>query len=208
MAKTTMKLFYSPASPYARKVRVVALETGLDRKIALETATLSPVAPNKDIDKRNPVGKIPALSADGLDLFDSAVICEYLDSKHKGRRLYPAKGKARWAALRLHAMADGLLDAALLARYEGFLRPEDKRWPEWTAGQMKKIDGVLDRLEAEAGTLKGKPTIGSISAACALGYLDFRFGAHDWRKGRPKLAAWYAKFSERPSMKATVPPPA
>src|SRR5882757_10741332 len=183
-----MKLYYSPGSPYARKVRAVAIDT--------------------DVDKHNPIGKIPALSVKGIDLFDSPVICEYLDGQHKGRKLFPRKGRERWVALRLQAMADGLLDAALLARYEGFLRPEDKRWPDWTKGQMKKIDGVLDALEAETKSLKGKLTIGTVSVVCALGYLDFRFGSHDWRAKRPKLAKWFATTSKMPSIKATVPPPA
>jgi glutathione S-transferase len=111
-------------------------------------------------------------------------------------------------ALRQQAMADGLLDAALLARYEGALRPDDKRWSDWTSGQMKKVASVLDQLEAEAKALKGKPTLGSISVACALGYLDFRFAANDWRSKHPKLAKWFNSFSKTPSVKATVPPPA
>ena len=175
MAK--MKLYYSPASPYARKVRVVAIETKLDKKIEMVNVALSPVAPNADVDKHNPIGKIPALSVKGIDLFDSPVICEYLDNQHKGRKLFPRKGRDRWVALRQQAMADGLLDAALLARYEGALRPEDKRWSDWSQGQMKKINGVLDQLEAEAKSLKGKLTSAPISVACALGYLDFRFAA-------------------------------
>jgi glutathione S-transferase len=206
MAK--MKLYYSPSSPYARKVRIVALETGLDKKIDLVNAALSPVAPNADVDKHNPVGKIPALSVKGLDLFDSPVICEYLDSQHKGRKLFPRKGRDRWMALRQQAMADGLLDAALLARYEGALRPEDKRWGDWSKGMMKKIDGVLEQLEAEVKALKGKPTIGTVSVVCALGYLDFRFSTFDWRGKHPKLAKWFATTSKTPSVKATVPPPA
>ena len=154
MAK--MRLYYSPSSPYARKVRVLALETKLDKKIDMINVALTPVQPNADVDKHNPIGKIPALSVKGMDLFDSPVICEYLDHQHKGRKLLPRKGRDRWVALRQQAMGDGLLDAALLARYEGFLRPEDRRWPDWTKGQMKKIDGVLDQLEAEAKSLKGK----------------------------------------------------
>ena len=128
------------------------------RRSRWSNVALTPVAPNADVDKHNPIGKIPALSVKGMDLFDSPVICEYLDSQHKGRKLLPRKGRDRWVALRQQAMADGLLDAALLARYEGALRPEDKRWPDWTKGQMKKIDGVLDQLEAEAKSLKGKLT--------------------------------------------------
>lgn len=203
-----MKLYYSPSSPYARKVRVVAMETKLDKKIEMVNVALTPVAPNADVDKHNPIGKIPALSIKGMDLFDSPVICEYLDTQHKGRKLFPRKGRDRWVALRLQAMADGLLDAALLARYEGALRPEEKRWTEWSQGQLKKINGVLTQLEAEAKALKGKLTIGTISVACALGYLDLRFGDMGWKEKYPKLAKWFAQTSKLPSIKATVPPAA
>jgi glutathione S-transferase len=206
MAK--MKLYYSPSSPYARKVRVVAIETKLDKKIEMVNVGLTPVAPNADVDKHNPVGKVPALSVKGMDLFDSPVICEYLDAQHRGRQLFPRKGRDRWMALRQQAMADGLLDAALLARYENALRPEDKRWSEWTQGQTKKITGVLDQLEAEAKSLKGKLTIGTISVVCALGYLDFRFPDLGWRDKHPKLGKWFAATSKLPSIKATAPPAA
>ena len=200
-----MKLYYSPSSPYARKVRVLALESKLDKKIEMVNVALTPVAPNADVDKHNPIGKIPALSVKGIDLFDSPVICEYLDSQNKGRKLFPRKGRGRWVALRQQAMADGLLDAALLARYEGALRPEEKRWTEWSAGQMKKINGVLGQLEAEAKSLKGKLTIGTISVVCALGYLDLRFADLGWRDKCPKLAKWFAATSKLPSIKSTAP---
>ena len=206
MAKMT--LYYSPGSPYARKVRAVAIETGLDKKIDMVNVALTPVAPNADVDKHNPIGKIPALSVKGMDLFDSPVICEYLDNQHKRRKLLPRKGRDRWVALRLQAMADGLLDAAILTRYENALRPEDKRWPDWTKGQMKKIDGVLAQLEAESKSLKGKPTLGTITVGCALGYLDFRFADHNWRAKHPKLAKWFNGASKLASIKSTVPPPA
>jgi glutathione S-transferase len=206
MAK--MKLYYSPSSPYARKVRALALETRLDKKIEMVNVALTPVAPNADVDKHNPIGKIPALSVKGMDLFDSPVICEYLDSQHKGRKLFPRKGRDRWVALRQQAMADGLLDAALLTRYEGALRPEDKRWSEWSQGQTKKMNGVLDQLEAEAKSLRGKLNIGTISVICALGYLDLRFADLGWRDKRPKLAKWFQQTSKLPSIKATAPPAA
>lgn len=201
-----MKLLYSPSSPYVRKALVLAIETGLDRNIEKVPVTTTPIAPAAEVAARNPVAKIPALTDGGLTLYDSPVICEYLDSKHRKKKLFPAKGKARWTALRQQALGDGLLDAALLARYENFLRPAEKRWPEWSDGQMAKINGALDAMEKEAGALKGAPTIGQITLACALGYLDFRFAELGWRDKRKKLAAWYAKFAQRPSMKATMPP--
>jgi glutathione S-transferase len=201
-----MKLLYSPSSPYVRKALVLAIETGLDRNIEKVPVTTTPVAPAPEVAVRNPISKIPALIDGTLTLYDSPVVCEYLDSKHRKKKLFPAKGKARWAALRQQALGDGLLDAALLARYENFLRPPDKRWSEWSDGQMAKINGALDAMEKEAGTLKGALTIGQITFACALGYLDFRFAELGWRDKRKKLAAWYGKVAQRPSMKATMPP--
>jgi glutathione S-transferase len=201
-----MKLLYSPSSPYVRKALVLAMETGLDRKIETVAVTTTPIAPASEVTARNPVSKIPALVDGGMTLYDSPLVCEYLDSKHRKKKLFPAKGKARWMALRQQALGDGLLDAALLARYEGFLRPAEKRWAEWSDGQMAKINGALDAMEKEAAALKGAVTIGHITIACALGYLDFRFGDLDWRNKRKKLAAWYGKFAQRPSMKATMPP--
>ena len=201
-----MKLMYSPTSPYVRKVMVLAIERGLDRKIVRLATTASPVGENKALDKANPLAKVPALELDnGLVLFDSPVICEYLDSKHRGDKVFPASGARRWKALRQQALADGILDAALLVRYESFMRPENLRWPEWMAGQKKKFMQGLDALEKEAKDLAGGLTIGQITVACALGYLDFRYADLNWRKGRPKLAAWFDKFSRRKSMQATVP---
>lgn len=201
-----MKLLYSPSSPYVRKALVLARETGLDSKIETVAVTTTPIAPASEVSARNPVSKIPALIDGAMTLYDSPVVCEYLDSKHRKKKLFPAKGKARWAALRQQALGDGLLDAALLARYENFLRPADKRWAKWSDGQMAKINGALDAMEKEAGALKGALTIGHITFGCALGYLDFRFAELGWRDKRKKLAAWYGKFAQRPSMKATMPP--
>jgi glutathione S-transferase len=202
-----MKLMYSPTSPYVRKAMVLAIERGLDRKIEKVTITASPITENKVLDKANPLAKVPALELDnGLTLFDSPVICEYLDSKHRGDKVFPASGARRWKALRQQAIGDGILDAALLVRYEGFMRPEHLRWAEWSAGQKRKFNQALDLLEKEVKDLGGALTIGHITIACALGYLDFRFGDMNWRKGRPKLAAWYDKFARRKSMQATIPP--
>ncbi|TXL74508.1 glutathione S-transferase [Vineibacter terrae] len=201
-----MKLMYSPTSPYVRKVMVLAIEAGLDKKIDKETVATTPVAPNRDLAKTNPLVKVPSLRAEGLSLYDSPVICEYLDSKHRKKKFFPAKGKARFNALRQQALGDGLLDAALLVRYELTLREEPMRNAAWQEAQMKKIRSALDQMEKEAGTLRGSPTIGHITFACALAYLDFRFADEGWRKGHKKLAAWYDKFAQRPSMKATMPP--
>ncbi len=202
-----MKLMYSPTSPYVRKVMIIAIERGLDRKIEKAPQAASPVSGNKVLEKANPLGKVPALELDnGTTLFDSPVICEYLDSRHRGAKVFPAAGARRWKALRQQAIGDGLLDAALLARYEIAMRPEKLRWTEWLDGQKRKIVQSLDLLEKEAKELGGGLNIGQIAVACALGYLDFRFGDMNWRKGRPKLAAWYDKFSRRKSMQATIPP--
>ncbi len=201
-----MKLFFNNASPYVRKVRVFARETGLDGKIEEVTTMVSPVQENPPLAQANPLKKIPALVLDdGSTLFDSPVICEYLDSLHNGRKLFPATGPARWTALRLQATGDGILDAGVLCRYEMAFRPKEFQWSGWIDGQKTKWHGGLDQLEREASTLDGEPTIGGITVACALGWLDFRYGDDDWRKNRSKLAAWYEKFLARPSMKATMP---
>ena len=201
-----MKLFFNHASPFVRKVRVFARETGLDGKIEEITTAVSPVQENPALAQANPLKKIPALVLDdGSTVFDSPFICEYLDSLHAGRKLFPAAGAARWTALRLQATGDGILDAGILCRYETAVRPKEFQWAGWIAGQKTKWHGGLDLLEKEAGTLDGEPTIGGITVACALGWLDFRYGDDNWRNNRPKLAGWFEKFSARPSMKATMP---
>ncbi len=201
-----MKLRFSAASPFVRKVTVVALETGLDAKIERVPTSVVPTKPDPAYQKANPLAKVPALTLDnGETLIDSPVICEYLDSLHGGAKLFPPPGPARWTALRRQALADGILDAAVLNRYELAVRPEQYRWPDWTAGQMAKVSGALDALEAEADKLGSTVDIGTITIGCALGYLDFRYADLGWRKTRAKLATWYENFSKRPSMQATVP---
>jgi len=200
-----VKLRHSPASPYVRKVNVVALETGLDKQIERVPTTVSPTKPDANYQKENPLAKVPALMLDtGDTLFDSPVICEYLDSLHGGAKLFPASGAARWSALRRQALGDGILDAAILTRYES-VRPDQFKWPDWMDGQMAKVRGGLAALEAEADKFGGTVDIGTITIGCALGYLDFRFADLGWRKTCPKLAAWYERFSARPSMQATAP---
>jgi glutathione S-transferase len=137
-------------------------------------------------------------------LYDSRVISQYLDCRHSGNRLYPADGPDRWSALRREALADGLLDAALLARYETMLRPEAFRWPEWLNGQMDKINSSLDQMQKDVDNGSDLDA-GQIATACALGYLDFRFPDLAWHSSHPALADWFDLFSERASMVATAP---
>jgi glutathione S-transferase len=201
-----MKLRYSPASPYVRKVMVVAIEAGLDKKIEKVPAQVVPVNTTNEVSAENPLMKIPALTTDdGMVLYDSPVICEYLDSLHSGAKLFPAPGPARWNAIRQQALGDGILDAALLNRYETVLRPEALRWADWSQGQLAKVRHGVAALEAEVAQLSGPVTIGQVTAGCALGYLDFRYPDEGWKARHPKLAAWYQDFAKRPSMQQTVP---
>ena len=201
-----MKLFHNIASPFVRKVRVLAAETGLVSRIELVQSVFTPVSPDTGLFASNPLGKIPTLMLDdGTALFDSRVICEYLDSLHAGPKMFPSEGEARWAALTRQALGDGILDAAVGTRYELALREPSRQWPEWIENQRQKYRRSLDALEAEAASLDGALDIGVITAACALGYLDFRYSDEEWRDTRPGLARWYASFSDRASMRSTAP---
>lgn len=198
-----MKLRYSPTSPYARKVVVVAKETGLDGKIEIVETKLGP---DSDIHQQNPLGKVPTMILDdGTAIFDSPVICEYVDSQSKGAKMFPPAGPARWKALVMQGLADGLMDASLARRGE-MMRPADKQNSEALNKQAGVMARVLDTLEKRAAELDGPVTIGQVTVGCALGYLDLRFADDQWRKGRPKLAAWYETFAKRPSMVASAPP--
>lgn len=199
-----MQLYFNPASPFVRKVRVTAHELGLGDRIELTSISLTPLSPHDGVRSSNPLGKIPTLiTDDGAALYDSPVICEYLDSLAGGNRIFPAAGGARWTALRRQALADGIMDAAVLTRYEQAARPKELRWEAWVDGQFLKIRTALDALEHE--DLADPFDIGTISIACALGYLDLRFAAESWRTRRPRLAAWLAAVSPRPSLAATIP---
>jgi len=201
-----MKLHIAEPSPFVRKVRVLAHEVGLDGRITFHAMAISPVAPDDGLNRDNPIGKVPALVRDdGTALYDSRVICEYLDGLHDGRKMFPASGEARWTALRRQALGDGMLDAGVATRYEVVLRPEAYRWQRWVDGQWSKILRALDALDGEANTLGREPDIGTIAVGCALGYLDFRFADCGWRDRRPALAKWFEAFDGRPSMRATDP---
>jgi glutathione S-transferase len=200
-----MKIYHSPLSPYVRKCMVIAMELGLTGHIEIIPGAANPITRDQSIVAKNPLGKVPTLvTDDGLALYDSRVICEYLNDLGKGNFL-PAAGPARWQILAEQSLGDGILDAALLARYEGAMRPEALRWTEWTNGQLEKVHSGLAMIEANAAKWGDAFDLGKITLACALGYLDFRFPSIDWRKQYPQAAAWFANFNARPSMQATIP---
>jgi glutathione S-transferase len=201
-----LKIFYSAASPYVRKCLVAASELGLADRIERLPSAAHPVNRDPTVVARNPLGKVPTLiTDDGTALYDSRVICEYLNDLCGGG-LLPRQGPARWRVLVEQSLADGICDAAILARYETALRPEALRWNDWTAGQLEKIASGLADLEARAVDFGDRVDLGTIAAGCALGYLDLRFASLAWRDAQPDAAAWFARFDGRDSMVATRPP--
>jgi len=202
-----MTLFHNPLSPFVRKVMVLLHETGQQDRVALQDCVLTPVSPDAALNQDNPLGKIPALRlADGTVIHDSRVILDYLDHQHVGNPLIPCEGSARWRRLTLASMADGIMDAAVLVRYEQALRAPEKHWEEWLEAQREKIRRGLAVLEREAiAELTSHFDVAAISVACALGYLDLRFPDLGWRDANPQLANWYFAVSQRPSMIATQP---
>ena len=196
-----MKLCFSPTSPYVRKVRACAITREIDKLIELVPVNANASPP--ELLAVNPLSKVPALvTDDGLALFDSPVICEYLDSIGEALPMFPAKGALRWRALKFQAMGDGILDASVPRRGE-MMKPQDEGRVAWIARQKAAVDRTLDVLEADPP--HSMVDIGSITVACALGYLDFRFAAQPWRDGRPRLAAWYEAFARNPGIANTVP---
>lgn len=198
-----MKLRYSTASPFVRKCLMVAHETGLIGRI--ELVKTNAWAPDTDLHTDNPLCKVPALVTDGGEtLFDSPVICEYLDSLHDGRRLFPAGGGERWSQLRLQALADGIMDAGVQVRIERTIRPEPHRWDGWVERQLRAVTRGLDALEQECAAWGDAFLIGQITTMAAVEWLEFRAIA-DWRSDRPNLVAWHAKASQRISVTQTAP---
>jgi glutathione S-transferase len=198
-----MKLQYSPNSPYVRKVVILGLELGLDDKIVRETLTLSPYDPNPDVTALNPLGKIPVLVDDaGFALFDSTVACEYLSSLAGDHTWFPASGNPRWHALRCNAVANGMLEAAQLVRFEQS-RPEPVRYQKWIDAQLGKVARGFDFLDKNP---PAQADIGAIAVACTIGWLDFRFPDLAWRGKAPTLSAWFDQFGQRPSFSSTRHP--
>jgi len=195
----------SPSSPFVRKIRIAASVLGLDNEIAIEPADT--VNPSDTVRQQNPLGKIPTLVLeDGMVLFDSRVILDYLDHRAGGGAIVPKDPGARFAALRLQALADGIMDASILLVYEGRWRASERHEPKWLEHQAGKIARALASLEvAMDGAPAAVPSVGDIALACALGYRDFRFDG-TWRKGHPRLVAWLDQFAARvPAFAATKP---
>ncbi len=195
-----MRLHSTITSPYARKVWVAAREMGLIDRI--EWIATNPHA-DEYLRGDNPLCRVPTLVfEDGETLFDSLVICEYLDSLHAGVPFFPQRGPARWQALRLQALGDGMLDANVSRRME-VIRPAQKQSPGWIARQILGVTTACQRLETHLDQLAGPMTIGHIAVGCALSYFETRFPSDPWRADTPGLAAWHAGFAARPSMQAT-----
>ena len=196
-----MKLFWSSRSPYVRKVMMFAHECGLAGRIDCERTLVMMSRPNTDLLPVNPTGKIPTLLLDdGSALYDSSVICEYLDSLHDRPKLFPQAGPARWTALRRHALGNNMLDNLVLWRNET-TRPAQQQSPETLAAFELKVRNAFAALDREAGALTADPvSIGHIAIATALGYTDFRFAALDWRRGNDRIARWFETFAQRPSV--------
>lgn len=196
-----MKIAFSPASPYVRKCVACAIARGIDGRIEKwKVGTTDPA-----LLEFNPLSKVPTfITDDGMVLYDSPVICEYLDSIGDAPKLFPPAGPARWNALRQEALGDGILDATQPRRRELTL-PQDDGRKAYIATQQAKVKNALDVLEKEAGTLRDLKTIGEITIGCALGYLDFRYANEPWRPGHPQLQAWYELVVSLPPLANTMP---
>lgn len=204
-----MKLTFSPGSPYARKVRIAAIELGLIDRIELVNTVVQPGKINEDYSRGiNPLRKLPALILDnGTTIVDSYVIAEYLDER-AGNKLLPASGEAKWKAKSEHSILQGMLEAMLLCRYENMMRPEELRWPLWLDDQWNRAWEGFKFFEDRTDVVSRKLDLSQIGLVCCLGYADFRFPDCGWRQAFPKLAAFNETMMQRPSVKETVPPPA
>ena len=204
-----MKLSFSPASPFARKVRIAAIELGLIDQIEFMPAAVVPGQPNDEYSHINPLKKLPALILDNGDvIIDSYVIVEYLDELAGGGKLIPASGANRWKVKSDHSLLQGMLDSMLLCRYEKMVRPQGLQWQAWSEDHWKRAWSGMARFEQQADVLARPLDIVQIALTCVLGYADFRFADCGWRKAYPKLDAFHERMLSRPSVKISVPPPA
>lgn len=201
-----MKLLYSPPSPFARKARILIHELNLSDKVScVDVGLITPVSSSDEVLTANPLGLIPVLYLNDTEtLYDSTVICEYLDNFGEGS-FFPTEFEERIPALKLQALADGLLDMAVALRYEVVIRPLKMQWFDWQQNQINRIELTLNELENQQSLFSEKLTIGELTVACALGYLDFRFAELNWRESRAELSRWYEGVSHRPSIQSTEP---
>jgi glutathione S-transferase len=201
-----MLLLGGPISPFVRKVSICVLEKGLEGQVERVRSLTAIATPNVELQRVNPLSKIPTLiTAEGKALFDSDVICEYLDTAHLPMTLYPASGPTRWQALRWCALGTGMLDTLVLWRSERN-RPRPQQMQTILDALAVKINAALDLIEAELAEVQAtRFAIGHIALGCALGYLDFRFADVDWRGSRPRVGTWFAEFLRRPSVLRTMP---
>jgi glutathione S-transferase len=198
-----MKLSYTPSSPYTRKVLVIAHEIGITDKI--ELFTINPRTETDKLVPYNPLSKIPVLITDkGEAIYDSPVICEFIDTEYGGNCFLPRSGDRRWQILTGAALADGVLDAAILVRNER-LRPAERQFAEWSDWQMKRVNTGLDRLEQTIGSFGNALDLRHVGTGCTLGYLEYRLGAERLLDKRPRLKTWYAALMQRPSFQKTMP---
>jgi glutathione S-transferase len=204
-----MKLFYAPQSPFARKVRAAAIELGLEERLQLEYAEVVPGRPNTEYARnRNPLRKIPALVTDsGETIFDSTVICEYLDALAGGGVLIPRNARDRWRVLTNHALAQGMCESVILIRYETWLRPEAARWSAWVDDHWDKINSGLDWFEHNQSELSEPINLAHLALGCLLGYIDFRWPHHGWKERFANISTWFARIEQRPSFAGTKPEP-
>jgi glutathione S-transferase len=205
-----MKLTFSPASPFARKVRIAAIELGLIDQIEFVATKVAPGEPNDQyMQYVNPVKKLPALILDnGEVIIDSYVIVEYLDELAGGNRLIPASGPTRWQVKSNHSILQGMLDSMLLCRYEALVRPNGLQWQAWSDDHWKRAWQGMAHFADKTDVLNGPFDIAQIGLVCVLGYADFRFPDQNWRKAYPALAAFHEKALQRPSVSVSLPPPA
>jgi glutathione S-transferase len=202
-----MKLLYAPQSPFARKVRAAAIELGLGDRIDVEYAEVVPGKPNRSFGGSvNPLRKIPALVTDnGETIFDSTVICGYLDDLAGGGVIIPRDPAARWRVLTHHALAHGICEAVILVRYETWLRPEPYRWSVWVDDQWDKINSGLAWFEHNPGSFQEPVNLAHLALGNAVGYIDFRWPAENWRERFGQVAQWFERLDQRPSFSLTRP---